>query len=63
MRQLFRGGIVVSGDGQRKADVLTEDEKIIRVESRIEAADAEIVDITGKYLFPGFIDGYGYAHR
>ena len=58
MRQLFRGGIVVSGDGQRKADVLTEDEKIIRVESRIEAADAEIVDITGKYLFPGFIDGH-----
>ncbi len=45
MRQLFRGGIVVSGDGQRKADVLTEDEKIIRVESRIEAADAEIVEI------------------
>ena len=58
MRQLFQGGIVVSGDGQRKADVLTEDEKIIGVESRIEAVDAEIVDITGKYLFPGFIDGH-----
>lgn len=58
MKRLFRGGIVVSGAGQRRADVLTEDEKILRVESRIEDADAEVTDVTGKYLFPGFIDGH-----
>ena len=58
MKRLFRGGIVVSGARQRRADVLTEDEKILQVESRIEDADAEVTDITGKYLFPGFIDGH-----
>ena len=31
MKYLFRGGTVVSGRGTRRADVLVEDEKILRV--------------------------------
>lgn len=58
MKRLFRGGIVVSGSGQKVADVLVEDETIVKVEDHIEDTEAEIVDITGKYLFPGFIDGH-----
>lgn len=58
MKRLFRGGIVVSGTYQRRADVLIEDETIIKVEEAIEDAEAECIDITGKYLFPGFIDGH-----
>lgn len=58
MRRLFRGGIVVSGSGQRRADILTEDEKILKVEENIQDEAAEVVDVTGKYLFPGFIDGH-----
>lgn len=58
MKRLFRGGIVVNGSDQKTADVLTEDQVIVKVEEHIEDAEAEIVDVTGKYLFPGFIDGH-----
>ena len=39
MKYLFRGGTVVSGRGTRRADVLVEDEKILRVARSI--ADLE----------------------
>lgn len=58
MKRLFRGGIVVSGEGQKKADVLVEGEKIAGIGSGLEGEDAEVIDVTGKYLFPGFIDGH-----
>lgn len=55
MKRLFRGGIVVSGEGCKKADVLIEDEKIVKVEENIEDPADEVLDVTGKYLFPGCI--------
>lgn len=58
MKRLFRGGIVVSGEGCKKADVLIEDEKIVKVEENIEDPADEVLNVTGKYLFPGFIDGH-----
>lgn len=60
MKRLFRGGIVVSGEGQKEADILVEDEKIVAVGSGFEEEDedTEIIDVTGKYLFPGFVDGH-----
>ncbi|MCI8320443.1 MAG: dihydropyrimidinase [Dorea sp.] len=58
MKRLFCGGIVVSGEGQKEADVLVEDEKIVAVGSGFKREEAEIIDVTGKYLFPGFIDGH-----
>lgn len=58
MKRLFRGGIVVSGEGQKKADVLIEDEIILEVGESLEDEEAEVVDVTGKYLFPGFIDSH-----
>lgn len=58
MRRLFRGGIVVSGTGRERADILTEDDKILEVGKDIVDTDADVVDVTGKYLFPGFIDGH-----
>lgn len=49
---------MVSGRGQRPADVLAEDGKVLRVEENIGDTEAEIIDVSGKYLFPGFIDGH-----
>ncbi|MGN0466052.1 MAG: dihydropyrimidinase [Lachnospiraceae bacterium] len=58
MRQLIKNGIVVYEDGMKKADVLIEGEKIAKVGENISCEDAKIVDATGKYIFPGFIDGH-----
>ena len=58
MKTLLRGGTVVSGNGLLRAEVLMEDEKIVRVEKELSAADAEVVDVSGKLLFPGFIDAH-----
>lgn len=58
MKQLFQGGIVVSGSGYQKADVLIENETVLAVGSGLKADGARVIDITGKYLFPGFIDAH-----
>lgn len=58
MKTLLKGGTVVSGSSMTKADVLMEDGKIKQVESRIEACDAEVIDVSHKFLFPGFIDAH-----
>lgn len=57
MKTLFRGGTVVSGTGKRRADILVEDETIAAVGQIEEAAD-HVVDVSGRLIFPGFIDGH-----
>jgi dihydropyrimidinase len=58
MKTLLRGGTVISAQGEKRADVLLEGEQISAVSENLSAADAQIVDCTGKLLFPGFIDGH-----
>ncbi len=58
MKTLFRGGTVVSGSGTAKLDVLVENETIAAVGENLSCDDAKVIDITGKLLFPGFIDGH-----
>lgn len=58
MKRLFKGGIIVSGSGLKKQDILTKDEKILVIGENLEYRDAEIIDVSGKYLFPGFIDAH-----
>lgn len=58
MKRLFKGGTVVSGEGMRKVDLLVKGEKILAVGEDLEFKDAEIVDVRGKLLFPGFIDAH-----
>lgn len=58
MRTLFRGGCIIYGDRREKKDILVEGEKIIKIEAGIEDADAEVIDATGRLLFPGFIDAH-----
>lgn len=58
MKTLFRGGTVVSGSGTAKLDVLVENETIAEVGENLSYDGAKVVDITGKLLFPGFIDGH-----
>lgn len=54
---LLKGGSVVSTRGVKKADVLIAGEKIVAVGKHL-SADAQVVDISGKLIFPGFIDAH-----
>lgn len=58
MRYLLKNGTVVSGEKCEKLDVLIEDEKISRVEKGIVDEEADTIDLSGKFLFPGFIDAH-----
>lgn len=58
MKRLFRGGTVVSGRGTKRADILIEGEKITRIARSIADPDAQIMDVTGMLLLPGFIDAH-----
>ena len=43
-------------DRRANTDVLIEGDKIIKVSKNIEAPGAEIIDVTGKVIVPGFVD-------
>lgn len=58
MKQLLKNGTVVSGTGQTKLDILIEGEKIIQIGVNLSCEEAHIVDVSGKLLFPGFIDAH-----
>lgn len=58
MKTLFKGGTVVSGKEVKKADVLLEDGTIKAVEPELNDTEAELVNVEGKLLFPGFIDAH-----
>lgn len=58
MKTLFRGGIVVSAREKKRLDILVEGEVIAAVGERISDADARVVDVSGRLIFPGFIDGH-----
>lgn len=54
---LIRGGTVVNADHAHRADVLTQDGKIVAVGPDLQApAGAQVVDAGGQYVMPGGID-------
>lgn len=59
---ILKGGMLVSARGIKRADVLISGEKIVAV-GRHLSADAQIVDVSGKLIFPGFIDAHTHFAR
>jgi len=54
---LLVGGTVVTGERMRRADVGVRGEMIAAVDADLPREGAkEVVDVTGKYVFPGIID-------
>ena len=53
---LFKNGLIISNNKQFQADVLVKNGKIERIDSDISDPQAEVVDISGKWLIPGMID-------
>jgi len=64
-RMLLRNGYVITVDPDIGdlvgADVLIEDDRIAAVAPGIDAGDAEIVDVTGKIVIPGFVDSHRHT--
>lgn len=58
MKYLLKNGTLVSGAGTEQKDILIEGEKIVKIAPHIEEGDAEEINVEGKLLFPGFIDGH-----
>ncbi|MEC9374601.1 MAG: amidohydrolase family protein, partial [Planctomycetota bacterium] len=68
MALLIKGGRIITATDDFVGDVYCAGETITRVAARIEegslkgAGDLEVIDATGKYVFPGFIDPHVHIH-
>ena len=63
MSLLIRNGTIVTADDTFVGDVLCEGETIAEVGFDLQAPEgAEVVDATGKYVFPGFIDPHVHIY-
>lgn len=58
MKYLLKNGTVVTGEKSEQLDILVEGEKIVQVGKNLPSKDAQEIDVSGKLLFPGFIDGH-----
>ncbi len=63
MALLIKNGEVVTASERYHADIYCEGETITRIGPDLEAApDAEVIDASGKYVFPGFIDPHTHIY-
>ena len=63
MSLLIKGGEIVTAESQYVADIYCEGETITRIDRNISDVHAdEVIDATGKYVFPGFIDPHVHIH-
>src|SRR6201998_2912699 len=63
MPLLIRNAEIVTADARYHADIYAEDETITRIGSDLEAPPgAEVIDATGKLVFPGFIDPHVHIY-
>ena len=63
MPLLIKNGEILTADSRTRADIFAENETITRIGRDLEAPPgAEIIDATGKYVFPGFIDPHVHIY-
>ncbi len=63
MSLLIKNGRIITATDDYVADIYCEDETITRIGPDLDApADAEVIDATGKYVFPGFIDPHVHIY-
>jgi dihydropyrimidinase len=63
MTLLIRNGEIVTVSSRVHADIFVEDETITRIGRNLEAPQgAEVIDATGKLVFPGFIDPHVHIY-
>ena len=63
MSLLIKNGEIVTPDEHYVADIFCQNETITRIGSKMDNVTAdEVIDATGKYLFPGFIDPHVHIY-
>lgn len=63
MPLLIKNGEIVTADSRYVADIFCEGESITRIDRNLPVPDGTtIVDATGKYVFPGFIDPHVHIY-
>ena len=63
MSLLVRNGRIVTADSDFTGDIFCEGETVTRIGKNLEAPpDAEVIDATGKLVFPGFIDPHVHIY-
>ena len=63
MPLLIRNADIVTADSRAQADIWIEDETITRIGRDLEAPPgAEVIDASGKFVFPGFIDPHVHIY-
>ena len=63
MSLLIKNGNIVTADRTYTADIFCESETITSVGLNLSASpDAEVIDASGNYVFPGFIDPHVHAY-
>jgi len=66
MPLLVKGGRILTAEEDYAADIYCEGEAITRIEKSIDASSCpkgtEVIDATGKYVFPGFIDPHVHIY-
>lgn len=66
MSLLIKNGRIVTAVDDYVADIYCADETITRIEKKIDPAtlprETEIIDATGKFVFPGFIDPHVHVY-
>ena len=63
MPLLIRNGDIVTAESRYRADIYAEDETITRIGDDLDAPPGtEIVDASGKLVFPGFIDPHVHVY-
>ncbi|MEO7598996.1 MAG: dihydropyrimidinase [Opitutus sp.] len=63
MALLIKGGEIITADSRFVADIYCENETITRIDRDIPAAaGVRVVEASGKYVFPGFIDPHVHIY-
>src|ERR1700691_5661823 len=63
MRLLIKGGEIVTAESRSRGDIFVENETITSIGNDLVAQPGtEVIDATGKLIFPGFIDPHVHIH-